>query len=305
MTLWNAAGWFLPLALLGGGAGAGSNQQPPPADAAATVSLVVSVEAMQGNNIPEVARQDVKVFEENEPVQVTGWTPLKQDQVGLELFIVIDDSIDSTIDLQLQDVRKFVSDQPATTAVGVGYIKGGAVDTAQDLTKDHDRAAKAIRPPVGAVSATLNPYEAIAEFINRWPAASQRREILLISDGINAFHGGPNDSSLDSAIASAQRGGIQIYCVVAPAAGHLGHSMRLNSLAELKLSELVDETGGELYAQAFSYQMDRLAQRLEHQYRVTFLVKPEKPGYKSIRLETQTANAELVSATKVYVPPGK
>jgi hypothetical protein len=46
-----------------------------------------------------------------------------------------------------------------------------------------------------------------------------------------------------------------------------------------------------------------LTRRLNHQYLLTFLAKPEKkPGLQSVKLWTEVQNVELVAADKVYVP---
>jgi hypothetical protein len=45
------------------------------------------------------------------------------------------------------------------------------------------------------------------------------------------------------------------------------------------------------------------ARRLDHQYLLTFLAKPEKkPGLRSVKLRTELHNIDLVSANAVYVP---
>jgi hypothetical protein len=48
-----------------------------------------------------------------------------------------------------------------------------------------------------------------------------------------------------------------------------------------------------------------LSHRLDRQYLLTFLAKPEKKsGLQPVRLRTEVRNAELVSADRVWVPAG-
>ena len=54
------------------------------------VNTVVSVEARHGKDIPVVNREDVRVFEGRNRLQVTEWIPLQGDQSSLELFVLID-----------------------------------------------------------------------------------------------------------------------------------------------------------------------------------------------------------------------
>jgi len=46
-----------------------------------------------------------------------------------------------------------------------------------------------------------------------------------------------------------------------------------------------------------------ITEHLGHQFRVTFLMKPgKKAEFQDVRFVTEVANAELVSAHRVYVP---
>src|SRR5438045_8323663 len=64
------------------------------------VSTVVSVEARHGKDVPALNREDVRVFEDHNRLQVTDWIPLQGDQSSLELFVLIDDA--SNTDLASQ-----------------------------------------------------------------------------------------------------------------------------------------------------------------------------------------------------------
>jgi hypothetical protein len=77
------------------------------------------------------------------------------------------------------------------------------------------------------------------------------------------------------------------------------------------LSEIATETGGQAYflryetPVSFAPYLEELSRRLNHQYLLAFLPKPEKkPGLQKVRVRTEVPNVELVAATKVFVPPG-
>src|SRR5579859_7941344 len=72
------------------------------------VSMIVSVEAKHGKEVPSISREDVVVFQEGDRVQVKDWVPLQADPAGVELFVLIDDSTDTSLGLQLNDLRKFI-----------------------------------------------------------------------------------------------------------------------------------------------------------------------------------------------------
>jgi hypothetical protein len=274
------------------------------------VSVIVTVEAKHGKEVPAVNREDVIVFQERDRAQVTDWVPLESSQgPGLELFLVIDDSTDTTLGSQLEDLRKFISAQPASTKVGVGYIRNGSVNILQNLTTDHALAGKVLRLPVGSASAIDSPYLAITDLIKHWPQSAAAREILLVSSGVDAFEPGPSDPYLDEAIDHALRAGVQISSIYATPAGHAGHTFWRLNWGQNNLSRLADETGGEAYILgfempvAFAPYLDQFAARLKHQYKLTFLAKAgTKPGFQKIRLQTEVPNAELVAPSRVYIP---
>jgi len=276
------------------------------------VSMIVSVEAKHGKEVPSVSPEDVVVFQEGNRVQVKDWVPLQADPAGVELFLLIDDSTDTTLGLQLDGLRKFIGSQPATTKIAVGYIRNGNVNIIQNLTDDHALAAKAVRLPLGSAAGTASPYTAITDMIKHWPEGVASREILLISSGIDGLQPGPNDTYLDEAIDETQRAGVQIYSIYGSPSGHAGHSFWRLNWGQSNLSRLADETGGEAYFQGFEMPvsfapyLEQFADRLKHQYKLTFLARAEKKaGYQRIRLETEVPNAELVAALRAYVPAQK
>ena len=57
----------------------------------------------------------------------------------------------------------------------------------------------------------------------------------------------PQDIYLEKAISDAQRAGMLVHSIYFPEAGHLGHSYWRGNWGQNYLSELTDETGGELY----------------------------------------------------------
>lgn len=276
------------------------------------VSMLVSVEAKHGKEVPSISREDVVVFQEGDRVQVQDWVPLQADPAGVELFVLIDDSTDTTLGLQLDDLRKFITSQPDAMKIAVGYTRNGDVNIVQNLTNDHALAAKSLRLPLGSGAGAASPYTAITDMIKHWPESPAGREVLLISSGIDGLQPGPNDTYLDQAIDQAQQAGVQIYSIYGSPAGHSGHSFWRLNWGQSNLSRLADETGGEAYFQGFempiSYApyLEQFADRLKHQYRLTFFARVgKKAGYQRIRLETEVPNAELVAAARAYIPAQK
>jgi hypothetical protein len=275
------------------------------------VKVVVTVEPRHGSSAPAVNRGDVEVYEGHDRDQVTDLAPLQGN--GLELFIVLDDDLSSSVGSQIGDLQKFIQTQPANTAIGIGYMQNGTVVVAQNLTTNHAQAAKALRIPLGERGISASPYTSITDLIKKWPVHPAQREILMISDGIDALFGdGPDDPYVEQAIEEAQKANVIVFSIYAHGAGHYGHTLWRINWGQNYESQLADETGGESYylglgsPVSFAPYLNDLSQRLTRQYLVTFGAKPEKKaGMRQIKFKTEVPNAELVGPDRVYVPAGQ
>jgi len=281
--------------------------QTPPASV--PVQMVVTVEARHGAEIPALQHGDVQAYERHERLQVTDLMALKGENAGLELFFLMDDSSNTSLGMQLGDVRKFIEAQPAATAIGVGYMRNGTVDIVQNFTTDHSHAAKGLRLPLSSGGAMASPYLSLSDLIKRWPRTAARREVVMVTSGVDPLGGmGPMNPYMDAAIEDAQRSGVIVYAIYTPAAGHGGHSFYRINWAQNHLAQIAEETGGEAYMLgfgapvSFAPYLEEIAGHLANQYRVTFLKPGEKAGLHDVKFTTEVPNAELVAAKKVFVP---
>jgi hypothetical protein len=281
-----------------------------PAASTVPVHMVVTAEARHGTQVPVLKPEDVTVNQGHERVQVTDFVPLVGDHAALQLFVLMDDAANTSLGSQLDDLRSFILSQPPTTAIGVGYMRDGTVDIVQNLTDDHTLTARALRLPLGITGAMASPYLSLGDLIKRWPESPVRREILMVSDGIDRFGGvGPANPYVDTAVEQAQRAGIIICAIYTTGIGHFGHTFWRYYWGQNYLSQLASETGGEAYflgyetPVSFSPYLDDLSRRLMHQYLLTFLAKPgKKAGLEPVKVRTEVPNVELVAADRVYVP---
>jgi len=305
---------FLAVSFLGLAAwlwSASAVAQQAPANGETSVRLLVTVEPHHGNNVPVINRDEVMVHEGHERDTVTDWAPANGEHAALELYVLIDDQSDSSLGSQLEDLRKFIDGQPASTKVGVAYMQNGTARIVADLTSDHAAASKALRLPMGVAGANASPYFSLSDLVKRWPESSARREVLIISDGVDRYYGVGDlqDPYLQSAIDDAGRAGISVSAIYTPGAGHFGHSHWETYWGQLYLSELAEMTGGEAYyigftgpPVTFSPYLDNLALRLQHQFFLSFVPQPQKrSGWQRVRLSTEVPDVDLVSAGRVYV----
>jgi hypothetical protein len=274
----------------------------------------------------------------NNNVEVTDWIPARGDQAGLQLAILIDDTSDTRLGSHLDEIRSFITSQPATTAVAIGYMRNAGVNLVQDFTADHARAAQAVRLPLGSLSAMDSPYLSLINLLNRWPVSKARRQVIMISDGIDRLRGGVGPSvgpstmgrrnrgvgsvgtprmttmpfispDVDRASTTSQRNGVIVHTMFTPGVGRLDRNFfeannGLNSMAKLS-----SETGGESFSlsiqPAVSFQpwLDRLQTILNNQYFLVFQAQAgNRAGLQRIRLSTNVPNVEFAAADNVWVP---
>ncbi len=270
--------------------------------------IVVTVKPKHGSKVPTIYKEDVFVYEGTERDGVVDWMPLEGNHAALELLVLIDDNLSGGLANPIDDLRSFVSKLPASTAVGIGYLRNGTVTMAQDISTDHAAAAKAIRIPASARGTPASPYVALANLIAGWPVQPVRREIIFVTDGVDPlFRTGAQNPYVDQAIAAAQKGNVIVYSVFMRGSGFASANRALIIWGQAYLTQLTKATGGEFYFMDFgsgpsiTAYLEDVHGKLQHQFLLTFLAKPSGPSPRKIQLRTEVQNAALVGPEKIYV----
>jgi len=295
----------------------------------AQVHLVVTAESTNDQNSPaDLDRHSVLVKQGKDRLQVSDWIPARGDQAGLQLFILIDDTCASSLGVQLDDLRAFIKAQPATAGVAIGYMRNANVTIVQEFTADHDKAAGAVRLPMASLSSQDSPYLSLLSLLKRWPESKLRREVVMVTDGIDRLRGyvpaattvrgqemasrtsmpfiSPDVTTVSEA---SQRYGVIIHTIYSPGVGRADRNYFVAQNGLNGLSKLSDETGGESFALSlqnpvsFRPYTDRLQTVLANQYFLVFMAKSQKkPGLQRIKLDSEVSNIEFAAADNVWVP---
>ena len=276
------------------------------ADSAAVTTTVTAVGKKETQPQP-LTRDDVQLYQGKEKVQVADW---KRGDT-LFLAILIDDSLESVVANQWDDLKAFMMAQPENTYIAVAYARNGAAMVAQDFTKDHALAAKALRIPLGNAGAFTSPYLAVQDWEKRWPDSNERKSLILFSSGVDYFRGSfdPIDPDLDTTIAHAQKKNINIWTIYVPDAGHVGRRSFRVFNAQSNLSRLSEETGAESYYLGFGSPVtlkpyfDEIQMHLNNQYLLTFVGNGGKKGkFERVRVNTEAPNVEFLTPSEVFLP---
>ena len=305
------------------------------------VHMVITDQAFNDNSEVPVLRQDnVQVRVGKDAVKVEHLIPAQGDSAALQLFVLIDDTCETTaLGNNLNDLRDFINTQPSSTMVGVAYLSNATIQVAQNLTPDHAAAAKALRLPRGSSSAMDSPYLSLISLVKSWPQQKVRRQVLMISDGIDRLRGentgstgafGPSpraarggrpaapaprttmptvSSDADTASTASQRYGVVVHSIYSPGIGRLSRNSWEAQLGQSGVAKVASETGGEYFALgtqtpvSFKPYLDRLQKIFDNQYFLVFQVVPRKRGgLQRVGISTEVANADIASANNVWVP---
>jgi len=281
-----------------------------PAAESGPVTLTVTTVGKKDSPPPVIKRDDVQFFQGKERSQIADW----REGGTLHLAILIDDSLESSIANQWPDLKEFMMAQPESTYIAVAYARNGTAMVAQDFTKNHALAVKALRMPLGTPEAFTSPYLALQDWIKRFPDSNERKSILLFSSGVDYFRGmfDPVDPDVDTTIEQAQKKNINIWSIYAPDAGHRARRSYAVFLSQGFLSRVSGETGAEAYYLGFEAPVtlkpyfDEIQTHLKNQYLLTFVGNGGAKGrFERVRLETEVPGVEFFAAPQAFLPAAK
>jgi hypothetical protein len=277
-------------------------------DAPVVTTMTVTAVAKKDKQPPALTKDDVQLYQGKERIQLADW---KRGD-ALFLAVLIDDSLESSVASQWGDLKAFFMAQPENTYIAVAYARNGSASVAQDFTKDHALAAKALRLPLGNAGAFTSPYLTLQDWMKRWPETGERKSIILFSSGIDYFRGSfdPIDPDLDTTVARAQKQNINIWTIYVPDAGHIGRREFRVFNAQSNLSRLSEETGAESYYLGFGAPVtlkpyfDEIQMHLNNQYLLSFVGNGGKKGkFERVRLVSEAPNVEFLTPSEVFLPP--
>lgn len=292
-------------------AGQQSSANGPP------VSVVVTVTG-SGAQAPGVAdKANVLVYQNHQRRPVTSWVRATDETAPLEIAILVDESLGPAFNTLLPDLRSFVRGLPASARVAVVYSTNSNANFVQQFTTDHERAARALRLPMGSAAGNLSIYLAAGDLFRRWPDESGRRPaVLLVSDGIDLYHGAANSSpgnnaDLSAAIRAFLRHGAIAYALYASGASSAAQNSLLVNNGQSCLSRLARETGGEAFFEglttpvSFSPFLDRVNELLSSQYVLSFKATPSvKAGPEPMNVTTELPDVHINAPKEVWTPGG-
>lgn len=231
----------------------------------------------------------------------------------LAIAVLVQDDLSSSVNLQLDGIRKFIRNLPQGSRVMVAYSRGGSLQIRQKFTEDLERAAKSVRIVASSSFSTAgNPYEQVEDAVKRFDALpAGRRAILFVSDGLNASRGIDSSSptqnqDLDRAISKAQRKSVAVYSFYNGSALTDNGNSLLALNGQGSLNRLSEETGGRAFFQGTSSPVSfdpffrDLNASLNRQFALTYLSTHFKKGFHKIKVSSTNPDIKIEHPNGYY-----
>lgn len=251
----------------------------------------------------ELQNIDLTISEDGEPQTIISVRGITNSPITIALLIQED--LVPSVGNEIKALADFVRNLPKGSRVMVGYLRTGSLQVKQKFTTDLEKAAKALRPPIGFASAApYNPYVEVVEALKKFDSQPLgRRAILLVSDGLDISRGVDSSSptqsiDLQRAINESQRRGVAIYGFYAPTVIAAANPS-LTSNAQSSLLRLSNETGGLAFFQgtgapvSFEPFIRELETSLQKQAALTFLSTHLDKGFHKIEVKSSTPGVRI------------
>ena len=267
------------------------------------VVIPVTIKVKESASETELQNIDLVISEDGEPqtiLSIRGRT-----NSPITLAVLIQEDLVPSVSNEMKGLGEFVRALPKGSRVMVGFIRVGSLQVKQKFTTDLEKAAKALRRPIGLASAgPYNPYVEVIEALKKFDAQPLgRRAVLLVSDGLDISRG--IDSSLPTqsidlqrAVSDAQRRSVAIYGFYAPTQAAASNSL-LASNAQSSLQRISTETGGHAFFQgigapvSFDPYLKELDVALDRQAALTFLSTHLNKGFHRIEINSVTPGVKI------------
>jgi VWFA-related protein len=271
-----------------------------------TVSIPISIftkqELKEGQAAEYVQAERLIVREDREEQEILSIRSIAD--APLALAILVQEDLSSDFNLQIRDLKEFITKLPKGSRVMVAYVRGGNLQIRHKFSDDLEAAAASLRIVTSnSAGAPRSPYDGVIDALERFDALpAGRRAILLVSDGLDVSSGvagsTPGQSlDLDRAILRAQRKSVAVYSFYSPASLTESGDSRLILNGQGSLQKLSDETGGRAFFQgstapiSFDPFFKDLRVLLNRQFLLSYVSTHMKKGYH--RVEVISTNPEV------------
>jgi hypothetical protein len=275
----------------------------------ATLTVLPAHPEEQDANL-SAGQLDVKL--DGKPATVTSLTHVTSTNSPLELVLLIDGSVRSSLYGQAGDIIGFVKEIPSNTRMAIAYMENGHANLQGPLSSDPAKVESGLHMTGGAPGSNSSPYFCLSDLAKNWPSQNTgaRRVVLMITDGVDEYDRrfDPDDPYVQTAINDSLRAGIQVYSIYWHDAGRASSSEGAAESGQNLLLQVTQATGGNSYWEGSGNPVSLqpyfgdLRRRLRSEYELELSAPFKgKPVIAALKLKSNAPNAKVTAPHFVYL----
>jgi len=244
---------------------------------------------------------------------ITSLTQLTSANSPLELVLLIDGSVRTSLYGQASDIIGFAKEIPSNTTMAIAYMDNGRAALAGPLSSDPSAIDRGLHMTSGGPGSNASPYFCLSDLAKNWPskATGARRVIVMITDGVDEYDRQRFDSDdpyVQSAINDSLRAGIVVFTMYWHDQGRASSSEIGTDMGQNLLTQVTQATGGNSYWQGYGNPVslnpyfEDLRRRLRSEYALVVSAPFKgKPFTASLKLKASASNAKVTAPQSIYL----
>ena len=249
---------------------------------------------------------------DGKPATITRITQLTSANSPLEIVLLIDGSVRTSLYGQANEILGFAKEMPAITQLAIAYMESGRATLQGSFSSDASVVEKELRVTTGGPGSNASPYFCLSDLAKHWPSknAAARRAVVMITDGIDEYnpHFDPDDVYVTSAIYDTVRADIMVFTMYWHDQGSAGSAENIANGGQNLLAEVAQATGGESYWEGLGNPVslrpyfNNLRSLLHSEYEVDVSAPFKgKPFKADLKIKSSAPNAKVTAPRFVFL----
>jgi hypothetical protein len=253
---------------------------------------------------------DVKL--DGKQATINSLTQLTSANSPLELILLIDGSVRTSLYGQASDIIGFAKEIPSNTTMTIAYMENGHAALQGPLSSDAATVESGLHMTGGGPGSNASPYFCLSDLAKHWPSKNTgaRRMVVMITDGVDEYDRrfDTDDPYVQAAINDTLRAGIVVFTMYWRDQGSASSSQGEADSGQNLLVQVAQATGGNSYWQGNSNPVslkpyfDDLRRRLHVEYALVVSAPFKgKPFTASLKLKANAPNTKVTAPQSVFL----
>jgi hypothetical protein len=243
---------------------------------------------------------------------VTSLTQLTSANSPVELVLLIDGGVRTSLYGEAGTILGFVKEIPTNTQMTIGYMENGRAALQGPLTSDPAAIESGLHMTSGQAGSSASPYFCLSDLAKHWPSnnAVARRVVVMITDGVDNYDRrfDTEDPYVQTAINDSVHAGLTIFTMYWHDSGRGSSTEAETDAGQNLLLQVAQATGGNSYWQgtgnpvSLQPYFEDLRRRLRSEYALVVSAPFKgKPFEATLKVKASAPNAKVTAPQFVYL----